>query len=164
MWLKVVLEDLDLFPSVDLTKVAYHEGCRSVEIAITVGYNISIRRAKINLDHPNPNRDDVQMILHELVHVNQYERGGGVGAVFPKSVLQYGQEAAAQLGKLASGANLRSIHDDGAMEQEAGKFAREQIDRVLERAEELNKVQDAPRRRIPGGGGGGGKGKLLHVR
>ena len=148
LWLKLALKEHNMYDKIDLNKVQFHEGVKGVDGAITIGYDIFFSY-NLHLDRPNVDAGHLRHMLHELQHVVQYERGGGVGPVFSKITLQYGLEAVAQLGKLTSGASLKNIHDDANMEEEATRVAAEYFDRVWQEMLELNAadIRDAPRKK-----------------
>lgn len=148
LWLKLALKEHNMYDKIDLNRVHFQEGIKGVDGAITIGYDIFFSY-DLHLDRPHVNDLHLKHMLHELQHVVQYERGGGVGPVFSKITLQYGLEAAAQLGKLTSGASLKNIHDDANMEEEATRVAAEYFDRVWQEMLELNAadIKDAPRKK-----------------
>lgn len=157
LWLKLALKEHNMYDKIDLNKVQFHEGVKGIDGAITIGYDIFFDK-DLKLDRPNVDPNHLNHMLHELQHVVQYERGGGVGPVFSKITLQYGLEAIAQLGKLTSGASLKNIHDDANMEEEADRVAADYFDTVWQEMTDLNlaDIKDAPRRWTAGGKGHGG--------
>lgn len=147
LWFKIACKDLNMYSEIDLTKVSYQENVKGVDGGITIGYNIFFSY-DLQLDRPHVNYEHLRHLLHELQHVVQYEKGGGIGPVLSKIIIQYGGEALAQVGKLTDGASLRNIHDDAAMEQEADRVRDENIDRVWAIMNSIKELGEAPRRRV----------------
>ncbi len=113
---------------------------------MTIGYNIFIRRT-IQIQGPNVEYEDLSLILHELQHCVQYERGGGIGPVFSKFIAQYGGEfLVSQWGTVG--------HDDVPLETEAIKVEKDYGPRVWADLPKFSTFQDGPRRgdRRPRGG------------
>jgi hypothetical protein len=163
LWLKLACKELNLYDQIDLTKVSFQENVKGVDGGITLGYNIFFSY-DLHLDRPNVDRDHLRHTLHELQHVVQYERGGGIGPVVGKITLQYALDSLEQLGKLFDGASIKNIHDDAPLEQEADRVRDDNIERVWEIMDDIKEIHDAPRRFTPSGGTssmrvGGGPGR-----
>jgi len=126
-WLRMVLDDLDAY-DFDLNLVHYAEGINTGHgAAITIGYNIYFPRA-VDLRQIPTSETDLLWILHELEHVIQYKRTGGINAFIVKYFAQ-------SISKL----NLKTlnIHDSLQIEKDADNKAKSLIQAVREGAKDL---------------------------
>jgi Domain of unknown function (DUF4157) len=103
------------YPKINLERVRYAENINTWHgQGMTVGYTIYFTSA-IDLN----NRDDVHWMLHELEHVTQYERVGGVSAFLLKYFF-HGAIRAINNGSF-------NVHDDLGLERDADNKA----DRII---------------------------------
>ncbi|GFF59145.1 hypothetical protein IFM46972_11303, partial [Aspergillus udagawae] len=147
LWLKLVLQELDVY-DVDLNKVCYAEGINTLQIdnAITFGNNIHFPRT-INLDrYDRGARGDIHWILHELQHVVQYKKLGGLTAFINKYLVQAGIGSLEDLQKLGKSwmSFVNKVHASMPIEIEAESKANETIDKVMEARDELSLERQIP--------------------
>ena len=143
-WLKLVLQELDVY-DIDLRKVCYAEGINTLQAdnAITFGNNIHFPRT-INLDrYDNSARDDIHWMLHELQHVVQYKKLGGVTAFVNKYLVQAGLGSLDQLDESWTSFVIQ-VHDKMPIEVEAQNKANETIDLVMNARDELSLGRQTP--------------------
>ncbi|KAJ5188418.1 hypothetical protein N7491_004743 [Penicillium cf. griseofulvum] len=142
-WLKLILQEKASY-DIDLTEVSYAEGIDTLQSgnAITFGYCIHFPTT-INLDDLQPNRDDVHWMLHELEHVVQYKRIGGVNAFVIKYVVQ-ATITGSWKGDITGSwkENINNIHDNMDIERDAANKADSLLDSVLQKLSELSRVSE----------------------
>jgi hypothetical protein len=147
LWLKLVLQEFDVY-DVDLNKVCYAEGINTLQDdnAITLGNNIHFPRS-INLDRYDEGaRGDIHWILHELQHVVQYKKLGGLTAFINKYLVQAGIGSLEDLQKLGKSwmSFVNKVHASMPIEVEAESKANETIDKVMKARDELSLGRQTP--------------------
>ena len=133
-WLKLVLQELDAY-DVDVTAIGYAENIDTLQdgFAVTIGNNIHFPGA-INLGENGPGSEgDVKTMLHELEHVVQYKRHGGVTSFLLKYVVQAGVGSLESLQKIGKSWKdfVLKVHDNMDLEKDADSKADSLIDRVM---------------------------------
>jgi Domain of unknown function (DUF4157) len=142
LWLRAVLDDLDAY-DVDMNLVHYAENISTFEDnAVTIGYNIHFPR-EISIERESIDSDDLEWILHELEHVVQYKRTGGVAPFLAKYVIQSTGSAITNLSSNWK-KYVISIHDNVELEKDAQNKAESLLPRVLETEKILGEVIPAP--------------------
>jgi hypothetical protein len=115
-WMRIVLETQGQY-DFDLGLVSYAEGINTVHgMNITFGYNIFCTGA-VALEQSSASAADVALILHELEHVSQYRKHGGLAPFLVKYVVNAGAETI----KLVSRGEYETInlHDSINLERDA---------------------------------------------
>ena len=136
VWLRIVLDDLDAYDlglSASINDVFYAENVDTKHgKAITIGDKIYFP-STINLNSQTSySSSNLFTMLHELEHVVQYKRNGGVGGFLAKYFVQSLWSA------LTSGTfSDVNIHDNIELEKQAEDKADDMIERVIQGARDL---------------------------